>query len=122
MIWGSGTPKREFLRVDDMAAACAHVMKLPLSAYQAGTQPMLSHINVGAGKDCTIRQLAEIIAGITGFTDRLVFDASRPDGMPRKLVDVSCLKALGWQAKIGLEEGLRDTYRWFENNQAYFRN
>nr|VFK23609.1 MAG: GDP-L-fucose synthase [Candidatus Kentron sp. LPFa] len=122
VIWGSGTPKREFLHVDDMAAACAHVMKLPLSAYRAGTQPMLSHINVGAGKDCTIRQLAEIIAGITGFTGRLVFDASRPDGMPRKLVDVSCLKVLGWQAKIGLEEGLRDTYRWFENNQACLRN
>nr|VFK19524.1 MAG: NAD dependent epimerase/dehydratase family protein [Candidatus Kentron sp. LPFa]VFK33694.1 MAG: NAD dependent epimerase/dehydratase family protein [Candidatus Kentron sp. LPFa] len=122
MIWGSGTPKRELLHVDDMAAACAHVMKLPLSAYQAGTQPMLSHINVGAGKDCTIRQLAKIIAEITGFTGRLIFDASRPDGMPRKLVDVLRLKALGWQAKIGLEEGLRDTYRWFENNQVCLRN
>jgi GDP-L-fucose synthase len=74
---------------------------------------MLSHINVGTGVDCTIRELAEMLARVTGFKGRLVFDASKPDGTPRKLMDVSRLKALGWQASIGLEEGLRDTYAWF---------
>ncbi|MBT8419243.1 MAG: GDP-L-fucose synthase [Gammaproteobacteria bacterium] len=122
VIWGSGAPRREFLHVDDMAAACVHVMNLPLDVYRANTQPMLSHINVGTGKDCTIRELAQIIARVTGFTGRLVFDASKPDGMARKLLDVSRIEALGWRAKIGLEAGLHDTYRWFEDNQAAFRH
>lgn len=113
MIWGSGNPRREFLHVDDMAAACVHVMNLPAEVYQAHTQPMLSHINIGTGEDCTIRELAEAMARATGFTGRLRFDASKPDGTPRKLLDVSRLHALGWRARIGLEEGLRDTYQWY---------
>jgi len=87
---------------DDMAAACVHVMALDEASYQAQTQPMLSHINLGTGQDCTIRELAETIARVTGFAGRLVFDASQPDGTSRKLLDVSRLKALGWEARIGL--------------------
>ncbi|MDQ5977695.1 MAG: GDP-L-fucose synthase, partial [Verrucomicrobiota bacterium] len=112
-IWGSGTPRREFLHVDDMAAACVHVMALAPASYQAHTRPMLSHINVGTGTDVTIRELAETIARVTGFPGRLAFDPSKPDGTPRKLLDVSRLKALGWEASIGLEEGLRDAYEWY---------
>ncbi len=112
-IWGTGTPRREFLHVDDMAAACVHVMELAPEVYRAHTQPMLSHINVGTGQDVTIRELAETIARVTGFGGELVFDPSRPDGTPRKLLDVSRLKALGWEASIGLEEGLRDAYAWY---------
>lgn len=121
VIWGSGTPMREFLHVDDMAAASVHVMDLDTQIYQANTQPMLSHINVGTGVDCTIRELAETVARVTGFAGRLVFDASKPDGTPRKLMDVSRLAALGWKASISLEEGLRDAYAWFLNNQDQCR-
>lgn len=121
VIWGSGTPKREFLHVDDMAAASVHVMELARADYQAHTQPMLSHINVGTGEDCSIRELAETIARVTGFGGKLVFDTTKPDGTPRKLMDVSLLKALGWQAAIGLEAGLADAYRWFTENQDRFR-
>ena len=113
VIWGSGTPMREFLHVDDMAAACVHVMQLPLVAYQAHTQPMLSHINVGTGVDCTIAELALTIAKVTGFRGRLVWDGSKPDGTPRKLMDVTRLRSLGWRSRIGLQEGLHDAYRWF---------
>jgi GDP-L-fucose synthase len=113
VIWGSGTPKREFLHVDDMASASVHVMELPIERWKASTRPMLSHINVGTGVDCTIRELAETIARVTGFNGRLVFDSSKPDGTPRKLLDVTRLKALGWQASIGLEDGLQDAYDWF---------
>ena len=121
IVWGSGKPMREFLHVDDMAAASVYVMELDEATYRQHTQPMLSHINVGTGVDCTIRELAETIARVTGFTGSLKFDATRPDGTPRKLMDVSRLKALGWQAGIGLEEGLRDAYRWFLDNQDRFR-
>lgn len=121
VIWGSGTPMREFLHVDDMAAACIHVMELDDATYQANTQSMLSHINVGTGIDCTIRELAETVARVTGFGGRLVFDASKPDGTPRKLMDVSRLKALGWTSLIGLEDGLRDAYRWFVEAQGNAR-
>jgi GDP-L-fucose synthase len=120
-IWGSGTPMREFLHVDDMAAASVHVMNLAEATYRAHTQPMLSHINVGTGVDCTIRELAETVARVTGFQGRLVFDASKPDGTPRKLLDVSRLAALGWKAGIGLEDGLRDAYAWFLNHQTAYR-
>lgn len=113
LIWGSGTPMREFLHVDDMAAASVHVMNLDEATYQANTQPMLSHINVGTGQDCTIRELAETLVKVTEFQGRLAFDASKPDGTPRKLMDVSRLEALGWKSRIGLEEGLQDAYRWF---------
>ena len=121
VIWGSGTPMREFLHVDDMAAASVHVMNLDTDTYCAQTQPMLSHINVGTGVDCTIRELAETVARVTGFGGRLVFDASKPDGTPRKLMDVSRLAALGWRASISLEDGLRDAYGWFVENQARYR-
>jgi GDP-L-fucose synthase len=113
VLWGSGRPMREFLHVDDMAAACVHVLELPTEVYRAHTQPMLSHVNVGAGVDCTIRELGATIARVTGFRGRLVWDASKPDGAPRKLLDVSRLAALGWRASIGLEDGLRETYAWY---------
>ncbi|PIG07513.1 GDP-L-fucose synthase [Comamonas sp. 26] len=116
VIWGSGTPMREFLHVDDMAAASVHVMELDASLYHAHTQPMLSHINVGTGVDCTIRELAETIAKVTGFTGRLTFDSSKPDGTPRKLMDVSRLKGLGWHSTIPLEAGLRNAYDWYLEN------
>ena len=102
VIWGSGKAMREFLHVDDMAAASVHVMELDQAAYQAATQPMLSHINVGTGLDCTIGTLAETIAGVTGFKGQLTFDSNKPDGAPRKLMDVSRLKSLGWEASITL--------------------
>lgn len=121
VVWGSGLPMREFLHVDDMASASVHVTELDELTYRTHTEPMLSHINVGTGADCTIRELAEIIARVTGFTGRITFDASKPDGTPRKLMDVSRLKALGWRANIRLEDGLRDTYKWFLQNQDHFR-
>lgn len=115
-IWGSGTPMREFLHVDDMAAASIHVMELDDATFKANTQPMLSHINVGTGIDCTIRELAETVAKVTGFQGRLEFDATKPDGTPRKLMDVSRLADLGWKASISLENGLRDAYQWYLKN------
>ncbi|MBK0329297.1 GDP-L-fucose synthase [Rhodobacteraceae bacterium F11138] len=114
-IWGSGKPMREFLHVDDMAAASLFVMDLDDDIYARETQPMLSHINVGSGTDVTIRELAEIVARVTGFSGRLVFDATKPDGAPRKLMDVSRLARLGWSATIGLEQGIGETYQWFLN-------
>lgn len=116
LIWGSGKPMREFLHVDDMAAACVHLMELDSETYSASVEPMCSHINIGSGVDCTIRELAEIIARVTGFRGRLRFDATKPDGAPRKLMDVSRLRALGWQAGISLEDGLRDAYDWYVQN------
>ncbi len=121
VVWGSGKPMREFLHVDDMAAACVHVMNLPVATYRAHTSPMLSHINVGTGQDCTIRELAETIATVTGFSGKLVFDASKPDGTPRKLLDTSRLTALGWRPEINLCDGLQSAYDWFVENQDTFR-
>jgi len=121
VVWGSGKPMREFLHVDDMAAASVHVMELDVDTYQAHTQPMLSHINVGTGMDCTIRELAETMGKVVGYQGNIVFDSSQPDGAPRKLLDVSRLRSLGWEAAINLEDGLRDTYRWFLDNQGKFR-
>ena len=117
-IWGSGAPLREFLHVDDMAAAGVHVLELDAAAYSTHTLPMLSHINVGTGLDCSIRELAETLARVTGFSGRLVFDASQPDGAPRKLLDVSRLRKLGWTSTIELEPGLRDTYAWYREHWA----
>jgi GDP-L-fucose synthase len=113
-IWGTGTPKREFLYVDDMAAASVHVMNLPKTTYDPLTQPMLSHINVGCGYDITIKQLAEAIGKAVGYQGEITFDPSKPDGTPRKLMDSSRLKAIGWQAKIGLEQGLQLAYADFQ--------
>ena len=121
VVWGSGTPMREFLHVDDMAAASIHVMELDDQTYQANTQPMLSHINVGTGVDCTIREMAETMARVVGFPGRLTFDATKPDGTPRKLLDVSRLASLGWRYQISLEQGLTSTYAWFLANQDKFR-
>jgi GDP-L-fucose synthase len=121
VVWGSGKPMREFLYVDDMAAASIYVMNLDVETYQTHTQPMLSHINVGTGQDCTIRELAETIARVTGFKGELVFDSSKPDGAPRKLMDVSRLESLGWKASMSLEEGLKHAYQWFLDNQDDFR-
>jgi GDP-L-fucose synthase len=118
VVWGSGTPRREFLHVDDMAAASVFVMELEEGLYQSQTKPMLSHINVGTGQDCTIRMLAENMAAVTGFTGQLEFDASKPDGAPRKLLDVSVLNQLGWQSTITLEQGLTDTYTWYREQIA----
>jgi GDP-L-fucose synthase len=121
IAWGSGKPMREFLHVDDMAAASVHVMELDKSIYAANTTPMLSHINVGTGVDCTIRELVETVAKVTGFGGHIRFDASKPDGAPRKLLDVKRLKALGWQYSVALEQGLTETYQWFLANQDKYR-
>ncbi|KRC10449.1 GDP-fucose synthetase [Hydrogenophaga sp. Root209] len=117
-IWGSGTPMREFLFVDDMAAACVHVMNLPKASYAQHTQPMLSHINVGYGSDMTIAELAHNVARITGFAGDISFDATKPDGTPRKLMDSSRLHSLGWQAKVDLPSGLALTYQDFLQQTA----
>jgi GDP-L-fucose synthase len=122
VVWGTGKPRREFLHVDDLADAVVYVMNLPQETLAVHTRPMLSHINIGTGLDCTIAELAETIARVTDFKGRLVFDATKPDGTPRKLLDVSCLKALGWQPRISLEEGLRSTYQWFLENLGSFRS
>jgi GDP-L-fucose synthase len=121
VIWGSGTPMREFLYVDDMASASVHVMNLSVDLYQKNTEPMLSHINVGTGIDCTIRELAETVSRVTGFKGQLVFDATKPDGTKRKLMDVSRLRSLGWEATTSLEDGLRLAYDWFHAHQDQFR-
>ncbi len=112
-IWGTGTPKREFLYVDDMAAACVHVMNLDKTTYDRHTQPMLSHINVGCGEDITIRQVAETIGKTVGYQGQITFDTSKPDGTLRKLMDSSRLNALGWKAHMGLEAGLHAAYQDF---------
>ena len=118
VIWGSGTPRREFLHVDDMADACLFVLNLPESAYRENTRPMLSHINVGSGEDVSIAELAGLLAKVTGFSGRISYDHSRPDGTPRKLLDVSRLAAMGWRSNIGLEDGIARTYQWFLQNVA----
>lgn len=121
VAWGSGKPMREFLHVNDMAAASIYVMELNQATYEENTQEMLSHINVGTGVDCTIRELVETVAKVVGFEGSIAFDATKPDGAPRKLMDVSRLKDLGWQYKITLEQGLTETYQWFLENQDNFR-
>ncbi len=120
-IWGTGTPRREFLHVDDMAEAALFVMNLDQATYAANTQPMLSHINVGSGEDISISELAALIADITGFTGRIVHDPEKPDGTPRKLMDVSRLSAMGWRAGISLKAGIEETYAWFLENQDILR-
>ncbi|MDO6617622.1 GDP-L-fucose synthase [Shewanella sp. 6_MG-2023] len=121
VAWGSGKPMREFLHVDDMAAASIHVMELDKAIYEANTEPMLSHINVGTGVDCTIRELVETVAKVTGFKGNIVWDSTKPDGAPRKLMNVDRLAALGWKYSYSLEEGLNDAYQWFLDNQDNFR-
>jgi GDP-L-fucose synthase len=121
IAWGSGTPMREFLYVNDMAAASIHVMELDKLTYDANTEPMLSHINVGTGLDCTIRELVETVAKVTGFKGKITFDATKPDGAPRKLMNVDRLKSLGWEHSVDLEEGLKLSYQWFCEHLSNFR-
>jgi nucleoside-diphosphate-sugar epimerase len=118
VIWGTGTPRREFLHADDMADASLFVFDLPLEAYEANTEPMLSHINVGYGEDVEIRELAGLIAQVTGFTGQIAFDTTKPDGTMRKLMDSSRLNAMGWKPKVALMDGIRDAYRAFLENHA----
>ncbi len=121
IAWGSGKPMREFLYVDDMAAASIYVMELDKEIYLANTEPMLSHINVGTGVDCTIRELVETVAKVVGFEGKVKFDATKPDGAPRKLMNVDRLNYLGWQYSVNLEDGLNMAYQWFIDNQDKFR-
>ena len=116
VIWGSGTPRREFLHVDDMAAASLFVLNLPKDTYEKNTDPMLSHINVGTGEDISILELAQLMAGVTGFTGKISTDPTKPDGTMRKLMDVGRLAQMGWSAGIQLEHGLSDTYEWYLAN------
>ncbi|OZB17580.1 MAG: GDP-fucose synthetase [Rhodobacterales bacterium 34-62-10] len=116
-IWGSGTPQREFLHVDDMAAAALFVMDLDRDTYRAHTDPRQSHINVGTGQDVSIATLAGLLAQVTGFTGQISFDRSKPDGTPRKLLDVSRLSQMGWSARIPLEAGIAQTYDWFRTSR-----
>ena len=121
VIWGSGKPMREFLHVDDMAAASLFVLDLEKHVYEANTTPMLSHINVGTGTDVSIMELARLVAQVTGFHGRISNDLSKPDGSFRKLMDVSRLNNMGWTASIGLDQGIRETYDWFLAHQGTFR-
>jgi GDP-L-fucose synthase len=120
-VWGTGTPKREFLHVDDMADACIHVMGLTPEQYQSHTEPMLSHLNVGTGTDHSIQELALLIAKTVDYKGEIQFDHSKPDGAPRKLLNVNRLAKLGWTAQITLEEGLKSTYQWFLTNESRLR-
>lgn len=113
VIWGTGKPRREFLHVDDMVEASLFVLNLPREAYEANTRPMLSHINVGTGTDISIADLAATVACVIGFSGKITYDPSKPDGTMQKLMDVSRLAKMGWSARIGLEEGIRQTYAWF---------
>ena len=120
-IWGTGTPRREFLHVDDMATASLFVLDMSRATYVANTEPMSSHINVGCGTDISILELAHKVANVTGFQGRITTDPSRPNGTARKLMDVSRLTRMGWCADISLEDGLKDTYRWFLENETEVR-
>ena len=117
-IWGTGSPMREFLYVDDMATACLHVMQLPKALYDTHTQPMQSHINVGSGSDVTIAELAQLIARTVGYIGRITFDASKPDGAPRKWMDSARLYTLGWMPQINLKQGLVAAYQDFVSHHA----
>ena len=122
VVWGSGKPMREFLHVDDMADASVFVMKLSSADYDNNTQPMLSHINVGTGVDCSIRELAETVANVTGFSGEILFDSTKPDGAARKLMNVERLSNMGWVASIKLKSGILSAYQWFLKNQSNFRD
>ena len=121
VIWGSGNAMREFLHVDDMAAASIYVMNIDHETYASNIKSMSSHINVGTGNEITIRELAKKIAKVVGFKGNLIFDTSKPDGSPRKLMDVSRLTSLGWSSSIELEQGLKHTYEWFLQNSEKVR-
>jgi GDP-L-fucose synthase len=116
IAWGTGSALREFLHVDDMARAAVHVMNLDIESYKTKTSPMLSHFNVGTGTDCSIKELTEMIAEVIGFSGKIRWDTSKPDGAPRKLMDSGLLKSTGWRPNLGLEDGLRQTYAFFLDN------
>jgi len=120
-IWGSGNARREFLHVDDAAQACVYIMSLSKDTYARYTQPRLSHVNIGTGEDVTIRELAETIADVVGFKGQIVFDSSKPDGPPRKLLNVDLIHTMGWRHRIELEDGLKSTYQWFLDHQDSYR-
>jgi GDP-L-fucose synthase len=113
VVWGTGDAMREFLYVDDMAQASLFVLELDEQIYKANTKPMLSHINVGTGKDLTIREMVEIMKKVVGYKGKLVFDNTKPDGAARKLIDISRLSSLGWEYSVDLKEGLEKTYEWY---------
>ena len=117
VVWGTGNAMREFLYVDDMAVASIFVLELDEETYRSNTKPMLSHINVGTGIDVTIREMAETMKQVVGFKGELVFDTTKPDGVPRKLIDVSRLKNMGWNYVVDLTEGLNKTYMWYKNDK-----
>jgi GDP-L-fucose synthase len=121
VIWGSGAPRREFLHVDDMAAASLFVLNLSKDIYSENTEPMLSHINVGSGTDVSILELAQLVAKITGYSGKIITDPTKPDGTMRKLMDVGRLSQMGWRARIELEQGLADTYEWYLANMQSAR-
>lgn len=121
-IWGSGSPLREFLHVDDLADACVFMMNLEDKLLNNSIEPCLSHINVGTGVDCTIKELASLIAEIVQFSGHIKWDRSRPDGTPRKLLNVGKINNLGWKHSICLKDGLIDTYQWFLKNELNIRN
>ena len=118
VIWGTGRPCREFLHVDDMADASLFVLDLPQATYRSHTLPMQSHVNVGSGQELSIADLARLVGRVTGYHGKIAFDAGKPDGAPRKLLDSSVLTGLGWRPRIGLEEGIRDTYQWYRDTVA----
>ncbi len=117
-VWGTGKARREFLFVDDLASACLFIMNLTHETYRTATTPMCSHINVGYGKDLSIKELASLIAQAVGFKGKITFDSSKPDGTPRKLLDISKITGLGWQPSVPLEDGIELTYHWFVKNAA----
>ena len=121
VVWGSGKPKREFLYVKDMAKACLHVMNISTSEYWSAVDARCSHVNIGTGRDCTIRELAEHIRRVVGYDGQLIFDDSKPDGTPRKLLDIERITSLGWRFETNLDRGLEETYAWFLKNQENLR-
>ncbi len=116
-LWGTGKPRREFLFVDDLASACKFIMELDDEIYKANTHPMQSHINLGAGKDITINELSEIVRKVVGYKGKVIYNRNMPDGAPRKLLDVSLIHSLGWQANTSLTQGIEITYRWYWDNK-----
>ncbi|MBM4203495.1 MAG: GDP-L-fucose synthase [Gammaproteobacteria bacterium] len=121
-VWGSGRPRREFLHVDDLAAAVLFLIELEREAWQTSTGAQQSHMNVGTGTDVSIAELAELMKKVTNFAGRIVFDSSMPDGTPRKLLDTSLINGLGWSPRIDLETGLKETYDWFVGEQGKLRS
>ena len=120
-IWGTGKPRREFLHVDDMADACIFIMDLQKDILETMVEPMESHVNIGTGIDSSIKDIALMIKDIVNYEGNIEFDTSKPDGTPRKLLDVTKIHKLGWKSKINLESGLRDTYKWFNENYEKIR-